>query len=129
MLALIGENGAGKSTLIRILSGAHRPDPGEVLVNGDGSTSASPRDAEALGVATVYQELNLFPDLSVAENLVFSAFPGRGVIDWRAARREAGSSSPVSTWTSMSTSKVRELSIAEKQMLEIAKALHRRAQM
>jgi ribose transport system ATP-binding protein/rhamnose transport system ATP-binding protein len=128
VLALIGENGAGKSTLIRILSGAHRPDSGDVFINGQKVDLDGPRAAEGLGIATVYQELSLFPDLSVAENLVFGAFPGRGVIDWRAARREAAD-----FLTSLDvhidvTRRVRDLSIAEKQMLEIAKALHRRAQ-
>ena len=83
VLALIGENGAGKSTLIRILSGAHRPDRGEVLVNGLPVDITGPKAAEDLGIATVYQELSLFPDLSVAENLMFGRFPRNGVIDWR----------------------------------------------
>ena len=128
VLALIGENGAGKSTLIRILSGAHRPDAGEVLINGERVDIAGPRAAEDLGIATVYQELSLFPDLSVAENLVFGAFPGRGVIDWRAARREAAEFLAGLDVHLDVTRRVRDLSIAEKQMLEIAKALHRRAQ-
>jgi len=128
VLALNGENGAGKSTLIRILSGAHRPDAGEVLINGERVDIAGPRAAEDLGIATVYQELSLFPDLSVAENLVFGAFPGRGVIDWRAARREAAEFLAGLDVHLDVTRRVRDLSIAEKQMLEIAKALHRRAQ-
>jgi ABC-type sugar transport system ATPase subunit len=128
VLALIGENGAGKSTLIRILSGAHRPDAGEVLINGQRVDIAGPRAAEDLGIATVYQELSLFPDLSVTENLVFGAFPGRGVIDWRAARREASEFLASLDVHLDVTRRVRDLSIAEKQMLEIAKALHRRAQ-
>ncbi len=128
VLALIGENGAGKSTVIRILSGAHAPDAGEVHVNGERVTIAGPATAEKLGIATVYQELNLFPDLSVAENLVFGAYPGRGVIDWRAARREAQEFLGSIGLHVDINKKVRELSVAEKQMLEIAKALHRRAQ-
>ena len=128
VLALIGENGAGKSTLIRILSGAHRPDAGEVLIDGDKVDISGPRDAENLGIATVYQELSLFPELSVAENLVFGAFPGRGIIDWRAAKREAGEFLTSLDVEIDVTKRVRDLSIAEKQMLEIAKALYRRAQ-
>lgn len=127
VLALIGENGAGKSTLIRILSGAHRPDRGDVLIDGERVDITGPRAAEALGIATVYQELSLFPDLSVAENLVFGAFPGRGRIDWRAARREAREFLASLDVHLDVTRKVRDLSIADKQMLEIAKALHRRA--
>ncbi len=128
VLALIGENGAGKSTLIRILSGAHRQDAGEVLINGEKVDFVGPRAAEGLGIATVYQELSLFPDLSVAENLVFGAFPGRGIIDWRAARKEAAEFLSSLDVHIDVTRRVRDLSIAEKQMLEIAKALHRRAQ-
>ena len=128
VLALIGENGAGKSTLIRILSGAHQPDSGEVLINGARVDIAGPKAAEDLGVATVYQELSLFPNLSVAENLVFGAYPGRGVIDWRTARQGAAEFLRTLEIFVDVNSRVHELSIAEKQMLEIGKALHRRAQ-
>lgn len=128
VLALIGENGAGKSTLIRILSGAHKPDSGEVFVNGEKVEFSGPRDAEEIGIATVYQELSLFPELSVAENLVFGAFPRRGVIDWRTARKEAAQFLASLDVHIDVTLRVAELSVAEKQMLEIAKALHRRAQ-
>jgi ABC-type sugar transport system ATPase subunit len=128
VLALIGENGAGKSTLIRILSGAHRADSGDVFVNGTKVDILGPRIAESLGIATVYQELSLFPDLSVAENLVFGAFPGRGFIDWRSARREAAEFLASLDVHIDVTQRVGDLSIAEKQMLEIAKAMHRRAQ-
>lgn len=127
VLALIGENGAGKSTLIRILAGAHRPDSGEVLIDGHKVDISGPRAAEDLGIATVYQELSLFPDLSVAENLVFGAFPGRGIIDWRAARSEASKFLKSLDVHIDVSQRVRDLSIAEKQMLEIAKALYRRA--
>lgn len=128
VLALIGENGAGKSTLIRILSGAHRPDSGEVFINGNRVDIAGPKSAEGLGIATVYQELSLFPELSVAENLVFGAYPGRGVINWKQARREASEFLRSLDVLVDVDRPVRDLSIAEKQMLEIAKALHRRAQ-
>jgi ribose transport system ATP-binding protein/rhamnose transport system ATP-binding protein len=128
VLALIGENGAGKSTLIRILSGAHRPDTGDVLINGEPVDISGPKSAEDLGIATVYQELSLFPDLSVAENLVFGRFPGKGVINWRKTKEDASRFLRDLGLHVDVTSKVRDLSVAEKQMLEIAKALHRRAQ-
>jgi ABC-type sugar transport system ATPase subunit len=128
VLALIGENGAGKSTLIRILSGAHQPDRGEVMINGSPVQINGPKDSEAHGIATVYQELNLFPDLSVAENLVFGAYPRKGVIDWKAAKREAREFLGGLGLNVDVNRKVRELSVAEKQMLEIAKSLHRNAQ-
>ncbi|WP_236968052.1 sugar ABC transporter ATP-binding protein [Microbacterium aurantiacum] len=128
VVALIGENGAGKSTLIRILSGAHAPDAGEIFVNGRRATINGPAAAEDLGIATVYQELSLFPDLSVAENLLFGAYPGKGIINWRAANKEAAAFLSDLGLAVDVTMKVRQLGIAEKQMLEIAKALHRRAQ-
>lgn len=128
VLALIGENGAGKSTLIRILSGAHQPDSGEVTINGRPVRIHGPKDSEAHGIATVYQELNLFSDLSVAENLVFGAYPRKGVIDWKAAKREARDFLGSLGLNVDVSRKVRELSVAEKQMLEIAKSLHRNAQ-
>jgi ABC-type sugar transport system ATPase subunit len=125
VLALIGENGAGKSTLIRALSGAHLPDEGEILMDGSPVKIAKPADAEALGIATVYQELNLFPDLTVVENLVFNRYPGKGLIDWKKARREARDFLHTLGLTVDVERRVRELSVAEKQMLEIAKALER----
>src|SRR5260370_25800195 len=67
--ALVGENGAGKSTLVRILSGVHRPDQGEISVDGRVCRFNSPHDAIAAGIATIPQELRLLPALSVAENL------------------------------------------------------------
>src|SRR6187399_1454207 len=70
VLALCGENGAGKSTLMRILSGATRPDSGEILLDGKAVAIASPSDAMALGIRTVYQEQSLLPHLSVAENML-----------------------------------------------------------
>jgi ABC-type sugar transport system ATPase subunit len=127
ILALVGENGAGKSTLIKVLSGAQPPDIGEILIDGESASIDTPGDAERYGIATVYQELNLFPYLSVAENLLFGRYPkrGGGLIDWKRGRQEAadflhsmGVELPVDRL-------VAELSIAERQMLEIAKSLHR----
>ena len=65
--ALLGENGAGKSTLIKVMSGVHAPDTGEMTLDGKPVRFSSPREAAAAGIATVYQELLLFPDLTVAE--------------------------------------------------------------
>ena len=89
--ALLGENGAGKSTLIKIVSGVYQPDVGSILVNGKQAHFATPDDARRAGVATIYQELLLFPELSVAENIFLGHAPlaGIGRIDWRAMRAEA----------------------------------------
>src|SRR5687767_10959977 len=82
---LLGENGAGKSTLMKILSGAYRKDAGTIQLLGRDVEIESPRDALALGVRVIYQELNLVPHLSVAENIFLGEAPtwAPGVIDWR----------------------------------------------
>ena len=88
---LLGENGAGKSTLMKILSGAYRKDAGEIRIDGQPVEIGSPRDALALGIRVIYQELNLVPQLSVAENIFLGALPTRwtGVVDWRALDERA----------------------------------------
>ncbi|SEP96123.1 monosaccharide ABC transporter ATP-binding protein, CUT2 family [Faunimonas pinastri] len=94
--ALIGDNGAGKSTLVRILSGADRPDAGEILLEGKPVDLASPGTAQQMGIATVYQDLALAPDLSPADNLYLGrellrpGFLGSlGFVDRRRMRRNA----------------------------------------
>jgi galactofuranose transport system ATP-binding protein len=88
--ALMGENGAGKSTLIKVLTGVYPRDGGQVLIGGRPSEARSPREAEAAGIATVYQEINLIPDLSVAENICLGRQPRRaGCIRWGAVRTRA----------------------------------------
>jgi ribose transport system ATP-binding protein len=123
--ALLGENGAGKSTLMKILSGAYHKDAGEILMNGTVADIQGPRDALARGIRVIYQELNLVPHLSVAENIFLGAAPTKwpGVIDWRrlydrAARLLADLGLDIPPATS-----VHHLSLAQRQMVEIAKAL------
>ena len=70
VLALIGENGAGKSTLMKVLSGAHAPDAGTMMLNGKPFAPSGPHDARLAGVGMIYQELNLAPDLSVEDNIM-----------------------------------------------------------
>jgi rhamnose transport system ATP-binding protein len=87
--ALLGENGAGKSTLIKIMTGIHQPDRGEILLAGRPVTIASAAAAQAHGIAAIYQEPMVFPDLNVAEN-IFISHQGRGaVVNWRAMFAEA----------------------------------------
>ena len=87
--ALMGQNGAGKSTLIKLLTGVETPDAGSVVLDGRAIAPASPLDAQHAGISTVYQEVNLCPNLSVAENLYAGRYPRRfGMIDW--ARVRAG---------------------------------------
>ncbi|GAA4877043.1 sugar ABC transporter ATP-binding protein [Kitasatospora terrestris] len=88
--ALMGENGAGKSTLIKVLTGVHPADGGEVLLAGRRVRIAGPLQAQQAGISTVYQEVNLCPNLSVAENIFIGREPRRlGMIDWAEMRRRA----------------------------------------
>ncbi|MER7667351.1 sugar ABC transporter ATP-binding protein [Kitasatospora sp. NPDC096128] len=88
--ALMGENGAGKSTLIKVLTGVHPSDGGEVVLAGEQVWIAGPLQAQQAGISTVYQEVNLCPNLSVAENIFIGREPRRfGLIDWAAMRRRA----------------------------------------
>ncbi|MDQ6674312.1 MAG: ATP-binding cassette domain-containing protein [Chloroflexota bacterium] len=91
VLAIVGDNGAGKSTLIKCLSGAHVPDAGQILVDGQPAHIRSPRDAQALGIATVYQDLALVDQRDVATNLCMGREPvGRfGLVDRKALLRQA----------------------------------------
>ncbi len=125
---LVGENGAGKSTLVKILSGAVRPDAGTVTLAGAELRPRSPQEARRAGIGTVFQELSLIPDLSVAANLLYGIEPrvraGRvatGALN--AAAREALTrfELPVGDVTRP----VRELRLAERQVLEIVKTLLR----
>src|SRR5438309_4468960 len=74
--ALVGENGAGKSTLIKVITGAHRPDEGTMEVNGEIVENLDPVGARGLGIAAIYQQPALFPDLTVAENIAIGLEPG-----------------------------------------------------
>jgi monosaccharide-transporting ATPase len=90
--ALMGQNGAGKSTLIKVLTGVYPFDAGEMALDGQAIRPASPVVAQQLGISTVYQEVNLCPNLSVAENIFAGRYPRRGLmkrIDWAAAKRGA----------------------------------------
>ncbi|MEU6766946.1 sugar ABC transporter ATP-binding protein [Streptomyces sp. NPDC046853] len=121
---LLGENGAGKSTLIKMLSGAYRPDGGRILVDGKETRIHGAQDAERLGVATIYQEFNLVPDLTVAENIFLGRQPRRfGMIDRKAMESAADELLKRVGVQVSPRAKVRELGIARLQMVEIAKAL------
>ena len=123
--ALVGENGAGKSTLIKIIAGAERADAGSIAFDGDATTIASTADAIKLGVQTVYQEPQLFPELSVAENVFVGRELKRGLrIDWTAqADHMHELLNTVGLPDRIATVPVGSLSIAEQQQVSIAKAL------
>jgi simple sugar transport system ATP-binding protein len=87
---LMGQNGAGKSTLIKVLTGVHAPDRGRMVLLGREIAPASTLEAQELGISTVYQEVNLCPNLSVAENIFIGRYPRRfGMVDWRGMREQA----------------------------------------
>jgi ribose transport system ATP-binding protein len=123
--ALVGENGAGKSTLIKIISGAYVPDQGEIELDGDKVAWTGPREAQGAGIHVIYQELVLFPELTVAENVFINNQPLTrfGIIDYRLMERRAddvlrrlGAKIDVRR-------RVKELTVADQQMVEIARAL------
>ncbi|HYO67743.1 MAG TPA: ATP-binding cassette domain-containing protein, partial [Archangium sp.] len=88
--ALMGQNGAGKSTLIKVLTGVYRRDGGSITFEGRDFSPASPAQAQRQGISTIYQEVNLIPTLTVAENLFLGRMPRRWYgIDWRTVRRKA----------------------------------------
>jgi galactofuranose transport system ATP-binding protein len=89
--ALLGENGAGKSTLIKILTGAYIPDGGTIAVDGDAVSFSTPQQAQALGIGTVYQEVNLLPNMTVIDNLFIGRQPTSrfGLVDKRRMERES----------------------------------------
>ncbi|MGW0855176.1 sugar ABC transporter ATP-binding protein [Streptomyces sp. NPDC002690] len=123
--ALAGENGAGKSTLIKALAGVHRPDAGSVLLDGKPVEFHGPADARDAGVAVIYQEPTLFPDLSVAENIFVGRQPRRslGRVDHRAVKRAAAELFERLGVDLDPDQPARGLSIADQQLVEIAKAL------
>ncbi len=103
--ALMGQNGAGKSTLIKVLTGVLPSSGGEMRLEGQPIRPASPLDAQKLGISTVYQEVNLCPNLSVAENVFAGRYPRCGAvqgfrIDWAAVNRRAEELLARIGWTS-----------------------------
>jgi ribose transport system ATP-binding protein len=122
---LLGENGAGKSTLMKILAGVHRPDTGEIQLRGAPVQIGSPKHAQQLGIGTIYQEFNLVPDLTVAENLFFGHEPTRlpGVLDFKALNKKAIGYLAELGIEVAPDRLVRGLGVAQLQLLEIAKTL------
>ena len=134
--ALVGENGAGKSTLIKIISGVHQPDAGRIDYLGTPVTFPTPRAAADRGITVIYQEVALFPDLTVLENLYVGAYPrrpllrhsGRGRrVDWMAMRARAQDVAASLGVKLDLEAPVHRLSAAQQQLVEIARALLRDA--
>ncbi|UCB45933.1 MAG: sugar ABC transporter ATP-binding protein [Spirochaetota bacterium] len=123
--ALVGENGAGKSTLMKILAGAYRPDSGRIILRGNDIAFHSPREAQRHGISIIYQEFNLIPDLSVAENIFLGREPQKrmGFIDNTSLSEKAQSLLEDLGVAIDLGMRVSELGVAQQQMIEIAKAL------
>jgi len=122
--ALLGENGAGKSTLIKVMTGIHQPDQGEMLLDGHPIQINNSAQAQVHGIAAIYQEPMIFPDLNVAENIFIGHQKGRGVfVNWRRMYREAEAIlSSLGVHLDV-RSQARGLTLAAQQTVEIAKAL------
>ena len=123
--ALLGENGAGKSTLINLISGVHRPDEGTIRIDGNPVRLASPREAQAAGIATIFQELDLVPSLDVASNIFLGRElmrPG-GMVDNKAMRAQARKQLEAIDFGIDPARRVGDLSIGQRQVVAIVKAL------
>jgi ribose transport system ATP-binding protein len=125
VMALVGENGAGKSTLMKILSGAIPPDEGKMFLDGAEYVPGNPLHARQSGVAMIYQELALAPHLSVMENILLGIEPRRGpLMRWpEMKRRAAAALAEVGLASVKPETEVRKLSIAQQQLVEIARAV------
>ena len=125
-LGLVGENGAGKSTLMNILGGNHQPDAGLMRLDGQPYAPRHPTDAMRRGVAFIHQELNLFPNLSIAENIFLTDFPKTASLPWIQRRTLRAKTAELLAQVGLNLppeTLVERLSSGERQLVEIAKAL------
>ncbi|MFW5643872.1 MAG: ATP-binding cassette domain-containing protein [Alkalispirochaeta sp.] len=123
---LMGENGAGKSTFIKIITGVHAPDTGELFLDGEPVVLRNPIDAQKAGIAAIYQHVTSYPDLTVAENIFVGHEKVRRLtrrIDWQAMHSEAQNLLDQLDANFDSHERMINLSVARQQIVEIAKAL------
>ncbi len=126
--ALMGENGAGKSTFIKVITGVHKAEEGEMFLEGKKVSFKGPRDAQAAGIAAVYQHPTSYPDLTVAENIFMGhEIVKNGIIQWREMNKQATDLLHQLDADFKSTAEMGALSVAQQQMVEIAKALSAQA--
>ena len=124
LIAVVGPNGAGKSTLMKILAGIYQPDAGSLVLGAETMRIENPRQAMALGIGMIHQELNLAPNLSVAENIFLGHVPQRaGLVNWRRLDVQTRALLDRLGIDLDARATVEDLSVARQQMVEIAKAL------
>lgn len=122
--ALIGENGAGKSTLMKVLAGAIKKDSGTITIQGNAAEYDSPKKALEFGVSVIYQELNLVPELTVAENIFLDGILNKhGFVSWKEMYRQSEAVMKELGTDISPHAKIYELTVARQQMVEIAKAI------
>jgi galactofuranose transport system ATP-binding protein len=123
--ALVGENGAGKSTLIKVITGVYKPDDGQVHFKGEEVSYSDPRESQAVGISTIYQEINLIPLLSVAQNIFLGREPLNrlGIIDVESMNREAAEILERYGIRADVTAPLRSLGLGAQQMVAIARAI------
>lgn len=122
--ALMGENGAGKSTFIKVITGVHKAEEGEMFLNGEKVDFKGPRDAQAAGIAAVYQHPTSYPDLTVTENIFMNhEIKKYGILQWGEMNRQAQQYLDELDADFKSTDEMGSLSVAQQQMVEIAKAV------
>lgn len=126
--ALMGENGAGKSTFIKVITGVHKAEEGEMYLDGKPVHFKGPRDAQAAGIAAIYQHVTSYPHLSVTENIFMGHEKLRnGIIQWKKMNEEAETLLQELSADFKATDEMGSLSVAQQQMVEIAKALSMKA--
>jgi ribose transport system ATP-binding protein len=126
--ALLGENGAGKSTLMKILSGVYPKDSGEIIFKGHPVNVTTPRQAQLMGITTIYQELNLIPHLSITENIFLGTELQRGpLLDWSAMHAQARALLDKLHLGLDPRTPIHKLGVGQQQMVEVARALHHRS--
>lgn len=126
--ALMGENGAGKSTFIKVITGVHKAEEGEMYLDGKQVRFKGPRDAQAAGIAAIYQHVTSYPHLSVTENIFMGHEKLKnGIIQWKKMHEEADELLKELSADFKATDEMGSLSVAQQQMVEIAKALSMKA--
>lgn len=125
VMALMGENGAGKSTLMKVLTGIYQSDSGSIEYQGQAVKFSGPRQSQLAGISIIHQELNLIPELSIAENIFLGREPCHrfGAINWQAMYQQADKLLARLDVKHCSRTLLGQLSLGEQQLVEIAKAI------